>query len=97
MQFEVEMLHYLIQRENDYISLPHFNCYLDKRHQFINWTKRAVLVNWMMEVLADYSGKRDTLHIAVSMVDRFLCLSPNFPVAKLQLVGITALYIAAKL
>lgn len=51
----------------------------------------------MMEVLADYSGKRDTLYIAVSMVDRFLCLSPNYPVAKLQLVGITALYIAAKL
>lgn len=51
----------------------------------------------MMEVLNDYSGKRDTLYIAVSMVDRFLCLSANFPVARLQLVGITALYVASKL
>lgn len=56
-----------------------------------------MLINWMMEVLNDYSGKRDTLYIAVSMVDRFLCLSANFPVARLQLVGITALYVASKL
>jgi flagellar biosynthesis component FlhA len=51
----------------------------------------------MIEVLTDYSGKRETLYLAVSMVDRFLCISPNFPVNKLQLVGIASLFIAYKL
>ena len=58
MEFDLQLLHYLITRENQYNSLPFLNCYIDKKQQYINWTKRAVLVNWMMEVLTDYGGKR---------------------------------------
>lgn len=58
MEFDVGLLHYLIQRETEYNALSFLSCYLDKRQKYINWTKRAVLIDWLMEVLTDYSGKR---------------------------------------
>jgi hypothetical protein len=87
----------MINREAEYQSLPHFSNYLDLRQKHINWIKRAVLVNWMMEFMVDHDQKRETLNIAVSIVDRYLCSISHCPLNRLQLIGVTALFIAVKL
>jgi len=40
--------------------------------------------------------RRETLFLAVSLLDRYLCLAAKLPRERLQLVGVTALLIAAK-
>jgi len=61
----------------------------------INARMRAILVDWLIEVHLKYDLRRDTLFLAVSIVDRFLDKQP-VPRKKLQLCGITCLLIAAK-
>ncbi|PWZ52757.1 Coatomer subunit beta'-1 [Zea mays] len=56
---------------------------------------RVVLVDWLVEVAKEFKLHAETLHLAVSYVDRFLTMNV---VAwdKLQLLGVTALLVAAK-
>ncbi|AQL08907.1 Putative cyclin-A3-1 [Zea mays] len=56
---------------------------------------RAILVDWLVEVAEEFKLHAETLHLAVSYVDRFLTMNV---VArnKLQLLGVTALLVAAK-
>ena len=44
-----------------------------------------------------YRLHRETYHLAVTYVDRYLLAKKNLPKSRLQLVGVTALFIAAKL
>lgn len=61
----------------------------------INYSMRAILVDWLVEVCEEYSQHSETLYLAVSYVDRFLsCMSVVR--GKLQLVGTAATFIAAK-
>lgn len=56
---------------------------------------RSILIDWLVEVCDEYGQQSETLHLAVSYVDRFLsymCVVRT----KLQLVGTAATYIAAK-
>jgi cyclin E len=57
---------------------------------------RAILLDWMQEVCSDYLLKRETFYYAVNYVDRYLSVTPNVEKKSLQLVGLTALYLAAK-
>ena len=62
----------------------------------ITASMRSVLVDWLVEVTDEFSLQPETLYLAVSITDRFLsCMSVLR--GKLQLVGTTAMYIAAKL
>lgn len=63
---------------------------------FLTPTMRAILMDWIMDVCACYSLRRDTYYLAVMTVDRYLTLVPNVPRQDYQLVGLTALYIACK-
>lgn len=56
---------------------------------------RSILVDWLVEVCDEYSQQSETLHLAVSYVDRFLSYM-SVVRTKLQLVGTAATYIAAK-
>ncbi len=91
--FDSETISYLILRENDYCPEPH---YLKKKQSQINWTMRAILFDWMMEVCMEFGLKRETYHYAINYVDRYLSAVPNLPKIELQLIGVTALYMAAK-
>ena len=91
--FDSETINYLIMRENDYCPDPH---YLKKKQNQINWTMRAILFDWMMEVCMEFGLKRETYHYAINYVDRYLSAVPNLPKIELQLIGVTALYMAAK-
>ncbi len=44
-----------------------------------------------------YHLHRETYHLAIAYVDQYLCNTTNLPKAKLQLLGITSLFIASKI
>ncbi|KAH9641877.1 hypothetical protein HF086_011627 [Spodoptera exigua] len=56
---------------------------------------RSILIDWLVEVCDEYNQQSETLHLAVSYVDRFLSYM-SVVRTKLQLVGTAATYIAAK-
>ncbi len=41
-------------------------------HPELSDRKRAVLVDWMLELCAEYRFTRATFHLAVNLLDRFL-------------------------
>lgn len=68
--FGSENLEYLVSREADYLVDAD---YLSKSKQpNITSNMRQILLDWMMEVAEEFGLKRETYHIAVSTVDRYL-------------------------
>ncbi|EIW67370.1 hypothetical protein TREMEDRAFT_40507 [Tremella mesenterica DSM 1558] len=61
----------------------------------IEWTMRSTLIDWLLQVHLRYHMLPETLWIAVNLVDRFLSVRV-VSLVKLQLVGVTAMFIAAK-
>jgi len=61
----------------------------------ISANMRDILVNWLNEVVDDFQLNKHTLFLAIELVDRVL-ESQVICKSKLQLVGITCLFIAAK-
>lgn len=62
----------------------------------INSKMRAILVDWLVDVHYKYALLPQTLHIAVLLIDRFLEKNKSIKRQRLQLVGITALFVASK-
>lgn len=91
--FTAETVHYMIDQEEVYAPDPN---YLETQQPSLRWKMRAILLDWMQEVCSDYLFKRETFYYAVNFVDRYLSLSPAVEKKNLQLVGLTALYLAAK-
>jgi hypothetical protein len=61
----------------------------------INTAMRTILVDWLIEVADEYKMNDETLFLSVQYVDRFLS-TVNVTRSKLQLLGTTCIYIAAK-
>ena len=61
----------------------------------ITWGMRQTLVDWLLQVHLRYHMLPETLWIAVNIVDRFLS-HRTVSLVKLQLVGVTAMFIASK-
>ena len=51
----------------------------------------------MIQVCEVYTLHRETYYLAVDYIDRYLSNTKNIHKTRLQLVGVTALFIAAKL
>jgi len=68
--------------------------YMDGQNE-ITWGMRQTLVDWLLQVHLRYHMLPETLWIAVNIVDRFLT-KRVVSLVKLQLVGVTAMFIAAK-
>lgn len=68
--------------------------YIDK-HPDITWEMRGVLVDWLVDIHSKFRLLPETLFLAQNIVDRFLSLR-TISLHKLQLVGLTAMFIAAK-
>ena len=64
-------------------------------HPEITGCMRVVLVDWLAEVVEEYKLCAETLHLAVSYLDRFLSYTTSVKRAMLQLVGTVALLLAA--
>lgn len=70
---------------------PH---YMDNQTE-IQWSMRAVLIDWVVQVHIRFSLLPETLFLAVNYIDRFLS-TKIVSLGKLQLVGATAIFLAAK-
>lgn len=68
--------------------------YMDQQQE-IQWSMRAVLIDWVVQVHGRFSLLPETLFLTVNYIDRFLSCK-IVSLAKLQLVGATALFVAAK-
>lgn len=61
----------------------------------INERMRSILVDWLVEVHLKFKLVPETLYLCVNIIDRFLALQ-EVSRPKLQLLGVTALLVAAK-
>ena len=68
--------------------------YMDNQQE-IQWSMRAVLMDWIIQVHHRFSLLPETLYLCVNYIDRFLSCKV-VSLGKLQLVGATAIFIAAK-
>lgn len=57
---------------------------------------RAILLDWLIEVCEVYKLHRETYYLAVDYLDRYLSTNTKISKTRLQLIGITCLFVAAK-
>ena len=78
------------------IKYIHDSNYL-KRHLNIEPQMRAILLDWLVEISYAYRLHRETWYLALEYMDRFLtCSKQQMRVDRLQLIGMTSLFLAAK-
>uniref|UniRef100_A0A3B5MJN8 Cyclin E1 n=1 Tax=Xiphophorus couchianus TaxID=32473 RepID=A0A3B5MJN8_9TELE len=68
-----------------------------EKHPHLEPMMRAILLDWLMEVSEVYKLHRETYHLAQDYFDRFMATQRNLFKSTLQLIGITCLFIAAKM
>ena len=68
--------------------------YMDAQAE-LQWKMRTILMDWLIEVHSKFRLLPETLFIAVNLIDRFLS-ARVISLVKFQLVGLTALFVAAK-
>ena len=68
--------------------------YMDHQDH-LEWHLRGVLVDWLIEVHTRFHLLPETIFLAINIIDRFLS-ARIVGLEKLQLVGITAMFIASK-
>ncbi|KAF9907970.1 G2/mitotic-specific cyclin [Linnemannia zychae] len=90
-EYVADIFHYMQILEQDTMPDP---LYMDTQRE-LAWKMRSVLVDWLAEVHNKFKLLPETLFLAVNLIDRFLS-SRSVSLVKLQLVGVTALFIAAK-
>lgn len=90
-EYVVEIFNYLREQELSTLPTPDYMV----RQKDLHWKMRGILIDWLVEVHQKFRLLPETLFLAVNIIDRFLSLRVcSLP--KLQLVGITALFIASK-
>ena len=68
--------------------------YMDHQDH-LEWHLRGILVDWLIEVHTRFHLLPETMFLAINIIDRFLS-ARVVELEKLQLVGITAMFIASK-
>ncbi|EMC98463.1 hypothetical protein BAUCODRAFT_121331 [Baudoinia panamericana UAMH 10762] len=66
-----------------------------EQQQEIQWSMRAVLMDWVIQVHQRFNLLPETLFLTVNYIDRFLSCKV-VSLGKLQLVGATAIFVASK-
>lgn len=61
----------------------------------VQWSMRSILMDWLVQVHNRFTLLPETLFLTVNYIDRFLS-SKIISMGKLQLVGATAIFVAAK-
>ncbi|XP_063168802.1 G1/S-specific cyclin-E1 [Candoia aspera] len=70
--------------------------YMEK-HPLLEPKMRVILLDWLMEVCEVHKLHRETFYLAQDFFDRFMATQQNIVKTLLQLIGISSLFIAAKL
>ena len=85
-------IHRLYQKTE---GLKHASASYMSKQTDINAKMRAALIDWLVEVHSEFKLVAETLYLTVSLIDRYL-EREQIPKNKLQLVGVTAMFIASK-
>jgi len=81
------------RKELKYCHDPHYL----RRHSNIEPQMRAILLDWLVEISYAYRLHRETWHLALEYMDRFMsCSKQQMRIDRLQLIGMTSLFLAAK-
>ncbi|XP_066876309.1 G1/S-specific cyclin-E1 isoform X1 [Kogia breviceps] len=83
----------MLNKEKTYLRDKHFM----QRHPLLQPKMRAILLDWLMEVCEVYKLHRETFYLAQDFFDRYMATQQNVVKTLLQLIGISSLFIAAKL
>lgn len=67
-----------------------------EQHPGLQPRMRAILLDWLIEVCEVYKLHRETFYLAVDYLDRYLHVADKVQKTHLQLIGITCLFVAAK-
>ncbi|KAI1485375.1 cyclin-like protein [Biscogniauxia mediterranea] len=86
-----EIFQYMRDLEVALMPNPH---YMDIQTE-VRWSMRSVLMDWVVQVHTRFGLLPETLFLTVNYIDRFLS-HKIVSLGKLQLVGATALFLAAK-
>lgn len=68
-----------------------------EKHPQLQPKMRAILLDWLIEVSEVYKLHRESYHLAQDYFDRFMATQSNVLKSTLQLIGISCLFIAAKM
>uniref|UniRef100_A0A3B4AE70 Cyclin-like domain-containing protein n=1 Tax=Periophthalmus magnuspinnatus TaxID=409849 RepID=A0A3B4AE70_9GOBI len=71
--------------------------YFQLKHPRIQPNTRSILIDWLMEVSEAYTLHRQTFYLAQDYFDRFMLTQKNIEKGLVQLIGVTCLFIAAKM
>ncbi|CDO75435.1 hypothetical protein BN946_scf184693.g4 [Trametes cinnabarina] len=90
-EYVVEIFAYL--KEVEQTTMPNPNYMANQKD--LAWKMRGILTDWLIQVHSRFRLLPETLFLCVNIIDRFLS-ARVVSLAKLQLVGITCMFIAAK-
>ncbi|RDW94592.1 putative G2 cyclin-B1 [Coleophoma crateriformis] len=90
-EYVVEIFEYLRKLEVDTRPNADYMAHQDD----LEWKMRGILVDWLIEVHTRFHLLPETLFLAVNIIDRFLS-AKVVQLDRLQLVGVTAMFIASK-
>ncbi|KAI2616581.1 A/B/D/E cyclin [Hypoxylon sp. NC1633] len=90
-EYATEIFDYLRELERRSNPNPNYIIHQDD----LEWKTRSILVDWMIEVHTRFHLLPETLFLAINIIDRFLS-QKVVQLDRVQLVGITAMFIAAK-
>lgn len=90
-EYGEDIFEYLRELEIKMLPNPH---YMESQTE-IQWSMRSVLMDWLVQVHSRFNLLPETLFLTVNYIDRFLSCKV-VSVGKLQLVGATAILLAAK-
>jgi cyclin E len=89
-----ELWEFLLTKDQTYKIDPG---YLAKQHSLLTPRMRAILLDWLIEVSEVYKLHRETFYLAVYYCDRYLAHQHDVAKEKLQLIGVTSLFVASKM
>lgn len=90
-EYADDIFEYLRDLECNSVPNPQYMSHQDD----LEWKTRGILIDWLVEVHTRFHLLPETLFLAVNIVDRFLS-EKVVQLDRLQLVGITAMFIASK-
>ncbi|KAL1943824.1 hypothetical protein VTO73DRAFT_3642 [Trametes versicolor] len=90
-EYVVEIFEYLKKVEQTTMPNPNYMA----NQKDLAWKMRGILTDWLIQVHSRFRLLPETLFLCVNIIDRFLS-ARVVSLAKLQLVGITCMFIAAK-
>ncbi|EGN93420.1 hypothetical protein SERLA73DRAFT_64108, partial [Serpula lacrymans var. lacrymans S7.3] len=93
-EYVIEIFNYMKEIEVRILTtMPNPN-YMESQKE-LAWKMRGILTDWLVQVHVRFRLLPETLFLCVNLIDRFLS-ARVVSLAKLQLVGITCLFVAAK-